>query len=433
VVLVPPVVLVGVVGGLAPAMSASSLSQRPARSPVAGAAVPASLQAAIGRSLGTRATVSDYLQQAELTGSKGDGLGFSVALSAGGGTALVGAPFHDSVAGAVYVFTLQGRTWHETAKLTASDAAADDDFGWAVALSTHGRTALIGAPGTNNYAGAVYVCTLRGRTWSQTAKLTAPHPAAHDFFGYSVALSARGSTALAGAPLQNSLAGGGYVYTLRGRTWSQTAELTAPHLAAGDEFGISVALSARGSTALIGAPFHNSFAGAGYVYTLRGRTWSQTAELTARHAAEDFFGRSVALSAAGRTALIGAPGDNSLAGAGYVFTLRGRTWSQAAKLTASDTTPDSEFGVSVALSALSGTAVVGAYAHDFGAGAAYVYTLRGPTWSQAARLAASDTASDNQMGVSVALSAPGGTALVGAFGHDFGAGAAYVFTSGGRR
>ncbi len=198
--------------GVDPALSASPLSHLPAASPLVAAAVPASRQAATSKSLGSPASARGYFQQAELTGSKGDGFGFSVALSAGGGTALVGAPFHNSVAGTVYVYTLRRGTWSRTAELTASDSAADDDFGWAVALSAGGRTALVGAPGHNSYAGAGYVFTLRRGTWSQTAELTASHPAAHDFFGRSVALSAEGRTALVGAVAHNLGAGAAYVF-----------------------------------------------------------------------------------------------------------------------------------------------------------------------------------------------------------------------------
>ncbi len=101
---------------------------------------------------------------------------------------------------------------------------------------------------------------------------------------------------------------------------SQQAELTASDGAWGDDFGISVALSASGTTALAGAPSHSG-AGAVYVFTLRGGTWSQTAKLTASNGAQyDVFGRSVALSAPGTTALIGA----SLKSAAYVFAGGGR-------------------------------------------------------------------------------------------------------------
>ena len=260
------------------------------------------------------------------------------------------------------------------AELTASDRAAGDNFGYSVAMAASGTTALVGAEGHHFAAGAAYVFTLRGGTWSQTAVLAAPHAAGFDQFGDSVALSARGTTALVGALGRNSGTGAAYVFTLRGGTWSQTAELTASRRALNDAFGASVALSAPGSTALVGADGRNSSTGAAYVFRLRGGTWSQTAELTAsRGVRGDGFGASVALSESGATALVAATGRDSFTGAAYVFMLRGGTWSQIAELTASRGAPNDVFGYPVALSAPGTTALVGAQAHS-ATGAAFVFT-----------------------------------------------------------
>src|SRR5205807_436508 len=159
-------------------------------------------------------------------------------------------------------------------KLTASDAAAGDQFGYSVAI--YGSTAVIGAYQKNSNTGAAYVFVLSGTTWSQQAKLTASDAAAGDDFGYSVAIS--GSTAVIGAYDKNSDAGAAYVFVRSGTTWSQQAELTASDAAAGNDFGTSVAIS--GSTAVIGAPHNNSFTGAAYVFVRSGTIWSQHAELT---------------------------------------------------------------------------------------------------------------------------------------------------------
>jgi FG-GAP repeat protein len=437
-VLAAPLLVLGVMAGTAPASAASPLQPLPhqsgGRTPAdaaAPAAVPASLRAAIGESLGTSASAAGYSQRAELTASGGtpdDDFGFSVALSASGTTALVGADSHIP-GGAAYVFTLRGGTWSRTAELTAFRPGSVDEFGDSVALSASGTTALIGAPGRNMVTGAAYVFRLRGGTWSRAAELTASRGAQGDDFGESVALSSSGTTALAGAPGRNSYTGAAYVFRLRGSTWSRAAELTASRGAQGDEFGWSVALSSSGSTALAGAPARNSYTGAAYVFRLRGSTWSQAAELTASRGARfDAFGDPVVLSATGTTALVGAAQRNMHTGAVYVFRLRGGTWSQAAELTASHGAPDDSFGDSVALSASGITALVGAPGRNQDTGAAYLFTLRGGTWSQAAELAASHGAPDVDFGISVALSASGTTALAGAPSRP----AAYVFAEGGR-
>ena len=184
--------------------------------------------------------------------------GNAVALS--GDTAVVGAELKavadDSHAGAAYVFTRTGTTWSQQAKLTAADAAASDNFGSSVALS--GDTALVGAArkafgGTGSVAGAAYVFTRTGTTWSPQAKLTAADAAMNDQFGRSVSLS--GDTALIGAPGKTVAWSGGvgaaYVFTRSGDSWTQQTRMVASDGATLDNFGWSVALS--GTTALAGA------------------------------------------------------------------------------------------------------------------------------------------------------------------------------------
>ena len=368
------------------------------------------------------------VQQAELTASDGqayDDFGCSVALC--GETALVGADEKtvgtQNGAGAAYVFTCSGTTWTQQAELTASDGQAYDDFGCSVALC--GETAIVGADGhtvgTQNGAGAAYVFTCSGTTWTQQAELTASDAQADDQLGCAVALS--GETALVGADektvgTQNG-AGAAYVFTCSGTTWTQQAELTASDAQADDQLGCAVALS--GETALVGADEKTvgtqNGAGAAYVFTCSGTTWTQQAELTASDAqADDQLGCAVALS--GETALVGADektvGTQNGAGAAYVFTCSGTTWTQQAELTASDGQAYDDFGCSVAL--CGETAIVGADGHTVGtqngAGAAYVFTCSGTTWTQQAELTASDAQADDQLGCAVALS--GETALVGA-------------------
>ena len=382
---------------------------------------------------------------AELTASDataGNDFGWSVALS--GTTALVGAYTKNDYQGAAYVFTFNGSTWIQQQKLTGNDGAAGDGFGYSVALS--GTTALVGAYqktiGSNLYQGAVYVFRFNGSTWTQQQELSANDGVMYYEFGTSVALS--GNMALVGAadvPLdtfyRSTYPGAAYVFTFNGSAWTQQQELTASDGVVGDLFGYSVALS--GTTALVGANFKtigsNSEQGAAYVFAFNGSTWVQQQELTSSDgAADDEFGSSVALS--GTTALVGAIaktiGSNGAQGAAYLFTFNNTTWVQQQELTASDGTVAAEFGASVALSGT--TALVGASNATSGVsgvyyGAAYVFSFNDSTWVQLQKLTASDAASANAFGVSVALA--GTTALVGAPFSDVGSnnnqGAAYVF------
>ena len=367
----------------------------------------------------SRGSASEFLpllalQQAQLTaldGSSSDWFGYSVAVA--GDSAVVGAPMHsvaaNSAQGAAYFFVRSGTTWSQQAQLTATDGAADDNFGSAVALS--GDTALVGSPYHGASAqGAAYVFVRSGTTWSPQAQLTASDGAADDNFGSAVALS--GDTALVGSPSHTSDQGAAYVFVRSGTTWSQQAPLTATDGAADDNFGSAVALS--GDTALVGSPYHGaSGQGAAYVFVRSGTTWSPQAELTASAgAAGDLFGSSVALS--GDTALIGSPrgdvGANADQGSAYVFTRSGASWSQQTQLIAADGAANDRFGW-VALSG--NVALVGAAGHHVSAvlqGTAYVFARSGSIWGQQAQLTGGAVGSS--FGLAVALS--GDTALVGA-------------------
>ena len=303
-----------------------------------------------------------------------DQFGRSVAVS--GDTAVIGA-WRDNDggtnSGSAYVFTRSGEVWSQQAKLTASDPAAFDRFGSSVAIS--GDTAVIGAYSD----GSAYVFSRSGGVWSQQAKLTASDDAGN-FFGWSVAVD--GDTVVIGAYADDhggSHSGSAYVFSRSGGVWSQQAKLTASDPAPLDHFGVSVAVS--DDTAVIGAYWDDdggSNSGSAYVFSRSGGTWIQQAKLTASdHTAVDLFGFSVAIS--GDTAVIGAylaDYRGSSSGSAYVFTRSGGGWSQQAKLTASDHAADDRFGRSVAISG--DTAVIGAFLDDDGgtdSGSAYVFAL----------------------------------------------------------
>jgi hypothetical protein len=365
-------------------------------------------------------------------GAASDSFGYSVALD--GTTAVVGAQAAtvggNLYQGAAYVFTETDGIWSETQKLTASDGAAYDNFGNGVALS--GTTVIVGAPDAavngNTAQGAAYVFTQSGGSWSQTEKLLAVDGAASNEFGTSVSI--QGDTALIGAIQLLHGPGAAYVFVNAGGTWSQTAKLTAS--GGSGAFGDAVRLD--GNNALIGAQQTgvggNRDQGAAFVFTNQGGTWSQSATLVASDGATfDSLGSSVALE--GSTALVGAPGatvNGSQRGAAYIFTESGGSWSQAQKLTASDGEDLDDFGSSVALSGA--TALIGAaqYYSD-GNGKVYVFTESNNTWTQETELLASDGAADDEFGWSAALD--GSTALIGAWGAtingNIGQGAAYFY------
>ena len=220
-----------------------------------------------------------WTQQAEMTAADGgqdDQLGWSVAMS--GNTVLAGA-IHHTIAGhldqgAAYVFTGSGASWSQQGELTQNDGASSDNFGTGVALS--GDTALVGAGrhavAGNASQGAAYVFTRSGSTWSQQVQeLTATDGVAQDYFGWSLTLS--GDTALISAAGRTSMQGVAYIFRRSGSTFSQVGSaLAASDGAAGDQFGVGVALS--GQAALVGAPYRSvgGNAAQGVVYAIRPPT-----------------------------------------------------------------------------------------------------------------------------------------------------------------
>jgi len=266
--------------------------------------------------------------------------------------------------------------------------------------------------------------------WTKTQKLHALDGTYYEYFGDSVSLD--GNTALiasSGVDDNGDAIHSVYVFTRTKTAWRQQAKLRATDGAPYDNFGFSVSLS--GDTALIGAcadDDNGNESGSAYIFTRTGTTWTQQAKLLASDGAEaDLFGSTVSLS--GDTALIGADCDDDngfLSGSAYVFTRSGTTWTQEQKLTALDGAAWEWFGWSVSLDG--NTALIGT-----GAESAYIFTRTGTTWTQQQKLTALDSAANHFFGTSVSLDV--NTALIGAEldnnDNGIGAGSAYIFTRTG--
>ncbi len=396
----------------------------------------------------TRSSGGIWSQQgSKLTGGEEDNseFGVLVALSADGNTALVGGWNDDGRKGAAWVFTRSSGIWSQQGpKLTAgNESESGAGFGTSVALSADGNTALIGAPGDNLRKGAAWVFTRSGTTWTkQGGKLVATGAVGNPWFGYTVALSGDGNTALIGGWLDDGWKGAVWVFTRSGPTWTQQEKLTANDEDGEGMFGTNVTLSADGNTALIGGWNDDSEFGVGgnrdysgkgaaWIFTRSGSTWTQQgSKLTANdEAGNGKFGTIVALSADGDTALIGGWNDDHSKGAAWVFTRSGVTWTQQGpKLTGGGESGEGRFGVAVALSADGNTALIGGLADNRTRGAAWLFTRSGSTWSQQGpKLLPSDGAGEGEFGTNVALSADGATALIGAWRDNSGTGAAWAF------
>jgi hypothetical protein len=408
---------------------------------------------------------SSATQQAKIVASDAaaeDRFGQSVSISEDGNTAIVGAYYADpstlNNAGAAYIYTRSGTTWSQQAKLVASNASAGDRFGISVDISGDGNTIVAGATyeDTNGVnAGAAYIYTRSGTTWSQQAMLKTSDAQAYDQFGNAVSISDDGNTAIIGAYLEDTSgnsAGSAYIFTRSGTTWSQQAKIQPSDIQADDRFGNAVSISGDGNTAIIGANQEDiddasttSNNGAAYIYTRSGTTWSQQAKIRSDDIqANDQFGNAVSISEDGNTAIVGAPYEDTPStnyGAAYIFTRSGTTWSQQAKIQTSDSnsTINGNFGKAVSISNNGNVVVVGHEAYEqpttIDEGAVHIFTRSGTTWTEQITLQASDRQDNDMLSANgaAAVSGDGETVIAGAAFEDTGgtdAGAAYIFIAG---
>ncbi len=314
-------------------------------------------------------------------GAMGDYLGQAVAISADGTLALVGAPRDDTTrgtdTGSARVFVRSDSTWTEAATLVASDGATNDQFGLAVALSADGTRAIVGAPADSTTAGGTYAGTVRvflrsGSSWAEEATLEASGAAASDAFGRSVALSTNAIRLLVGVPSDRTAAGAyagsARVFVRSGSSWTEEATLLAAAAMAGDGLGSSVALSADGSVALVGASLADTTAGSdvgsALVFRRTSSAWAEEATLSPSAVdTMDSFGAAVALSGDGTRAFVGASQDDlpamMLAGTVRVFVRSGASWPEAATVVPADIELFDQFGGALAVSADGGRLAVG--------------------------------------------------------------------------
>jgi hypothetical protein len=476
-----------------------------------------------------------------------------MAISANGNILAIGAHLESSAAkgingeqndtslyssGAVYVFARQGGGWAQQAYVKASNPQQGANFGLNVALNADGTTMAVSAywessssKGINStqddkvpQAGAVYVFTRGGETWSQQAYIKASNTgrAANpndpedwgdgDQFGSSIALSADGNRLAVGAMAEDSSAssinntrfenddsavsaGAVYVFTRSGSTWSQEAYIKGSNTDAGDLFGYGVGLSDDGNTLAVSAYDDDGSGrsvnaipdarvngtGAAYVFVRENGIWRQQAYFKgSRSQRNDAMGVSVAISGDGNTLVAGSaeeacliPGINppgcdvdshpphlaaGTAGAVYVWVRSGNTWTEQAFIKSSNPDIEDWFGVRVSLSGDGNTLLVGAQNEDSNArgingnqmdnsatesGAAYIFTRAGSTWTQRAYLKGANTEAFDEFGSATAITRDGRTIALGArmeasaakgmnAGQNDnsaqGAGAAYVFT-----
>ena len=284
-------------------------------------------------------------------------------------TIVVGTRFDDengSDSGAAYIFNTDGTY---ITKIIAPDGAANDYFGHSVAVSD--TAIVVGAyldDDNGDASGSAHIFSTDG---TYVTKITAPDGAANDNFGYSVAVS--DTAIVVGARMDDDKgdnSGSAYIFNTDG---TYVTKITAPDGAIGDQFGHSVAVS--DTAIVISALFdddNGDASGSAYIFNTDGTYITKI--IAPDGAAGELFGVSVAVS--DTKIVVGAylDDDNGTgSGSAYIFNTDG---TYVTKITAPDGAAGDRFGGSVAVSDTA--VVVGAYFDDDNgenSGSAYIWTV----------------------------------------------------------
>jgi len=373
--------------------------------------------------------------------------GWDTAISADGIYTVVGVrvqSHNGNYAGGAYVFVrnTSNDAWSLQSELTHSGKTAGDYFGSIVSISADGTYALIGAQYTGSSVGTAYVFVRNNTSWSLQATLTHPSPASGDQFGSSSAISGDGLYAICAAQQDDtgaSNAGTVQVYIRNGTSWSHQAQLVAPTPAADDTIGGGVAISTDGTYVVVGCQndditYNGSAltdAGCVQVYIRNGTSWSHQAQvLHLTPTANDYFGKTVAISGDGTNLIVGATGDDtgaSYAGSAQVYIRNGTTWSHQAQLLHPSPGGSDQMGTSVAISTDGKVAAVGVFGDNVtvsggsvaDGGSIQVFSRDGTTWSHNTELKhPSPTQSDYFGGQGVSISNTGAYLITGVTGDD---------------
>ena len=349
-----------------------------------------------------------------------DESGSAVAMSSDGTVLVVGAPRNDRGgvdAGHIRVFFNTGGVWQQRGN-ALDGSAPGDRFGYAVALSADGTIVAAGArlaDGVNGAnSGRVVVFQWNGSEWESLGP-SIDGAAANDQFGYSIALSDDGTVMAVGAFANRdggTDAGQVKVFAWTGTEWNQRGD-DLNGSSRGDHFGDSVSLSSDGSIVACSG----DEGGPGYVriYLWSGSGWLQQGSTLSGLVANDEFGESVSLSGNGTVVAVGADLGNYV----MVFRYDGTDWFQVGP-TIRGVAFDDRFGWSVALSLAGDMVVVGGRLNDAngpGSGHARVYRLSGMDWVRVGPDLVGEAAGDN-FGSAVAVSHDGTRIAVGAPGND---------------
>jgi hypothetical protein len=350
-----------------------------------------------------------------------DNSGYSVSLSADGSIVAIGALYNDgngSNSGHVRVYKNINGVWTKVGEDINGEAAADNS-GSSVSLSADGSTVAIGAiynDGNGVDSGHVRVYKNINSVWTQIGQ-DINGEAAYDNSGNSVSLSADGSTVAIGAP-GNGTTNKGHVrvYKYSGTQWNKLGQ-DIDGEAADDYSGISVSLSADGSTVAIGASGNDGNgvdSGHVRVYNYNGSVWAKQGQDIDGEAEYHYSGSSVSLSADGSTVAIKYNSEyiKMYKNINNVWTQVGQSIYGGVSSLSLNTHVNS-----LSLNANGTTIAIGTNRNDTDSGYVRVYKNINNVWTQVGDDINGEAAGD-QSGISVSLNADGSIVAIGALNND---------------
>lgn len=318
--------------------------------------------------------------------------------------------------------------------LTAPDRSKSDYFGCSVAISKQGSKIAIGAYGAvidnKPYAGKVYIFNKDiDNIWYTEAIIHANNPEQYSGFGDIVSMSDSGDILVVGAHCSScdiyKQAGKVYVYRKLSDNWIEDAVLTASDTSHRNHFGYVVGIDGTGTRAVIGAlqapaPSYNS-AGAVYIYSRSGTTWTQEAGITSS-GTDIGFGGSCSIDGLGNRVVIGAyqssVSSKSAAGRAYVFTRSGTNWTEETSFSLSAPIANDYLAKDCSINNDGNIIVLSCPGRDpsaiNAAGAAYIYTRSGIVWTLASEISAIDKATGDNFSTDISISRDGNTIISGA-------------------
>lgn len=366
-------------------------------------------------------------QGSRLTGTGGisPAQGIAVSLSADGNTLAVGGQSDNSNVGASWIFTRSGTSWSQQgSKLIGTGGVGSGLQGTAVSLSADGNTLAVGGWMDDSNQGATWIFTRSGTTWTQQgSKLVGTGAVGAARQGTSVSLSADGNVLAASGAGDDSNAGAVWIYTRSGTTWTQQgSKLIGSGAVGAASQGGRVSLSSDGNTLAFGGSADNANAGATWIFTRSGSVWTQQGSKLVGTGAVGVArqGSALALNANGNILAVGGWSDDSNAGATWIFTRSGTTWTQeGSKLVGSGAIGAARQGTAVSLNADGSTLATGAWWDNSTEGAAWIFARSGGVWTQqGSKLFGSGASVAAWQGRALSLSSDGNTLSVGGGGDN---------------